>query len=86
MDKFANLDRIDFAILSLLQNNARLTNKEMAAAIDLSLTMGGLTGRIMNVAGIDMGNRKRISSPGYQSVVMGNNLTSTHHEPGDTKR
>jgi DNA-binding Lrp family transcriptional regulator len=36
MSQFADLDRIDFAILSLLQNNARLTNKEVAAAIDLS--------------------------------------------------
>ncbi len=32
----AILDRIDFEILSLLQKNARLTNKELAAAIGLA--------------------------------------------------
>jgi DNA-binding Lrp family transcriptional regulator len=36
MTEYADLDRTDFAILSLLQNDARLTNKEIAAAIDLA--------------------------------------------------
>jgi DNA-binding Lrp family transcriptional regulator len=36
MAEYADLDRTDFAILSLLQNDARLTNKEIAAAIDLA--------------------------------------------------
>lgn len=31
-----NLDRIDFAILDHLQNNARLSNKELAAAVGLA--------------------------------------------------
>ena len=31
-----NLDRIDFEILDALQNNARLSNKELAARVDLS--------------------------------------------------
>jgi DNA-binding Lrp family transcriptional regulator len=36
MADYADLDRTDFAILGLLQNDARLTNKEIAAAIDLA--------------------------------------------------
>jgi DNA-binding Lrp family transcriptional regulator len=36
MAEYAGLDRIDFAILSLLQNDARLSNKEIAAAIELA--------------------------------------------------
>jgi DNA-binding Lrp family transcriptional regulator len=32
----ADLDRIDFAILSLLQNNARLSVKEIAAKVELA--------------------------------------------------
>jgi DNA-binding Lrp family transcriptional regulator len=31
-----DLDRIDYRILALLQNNARLSNKELAAAVDLA--------------------------------------------------
>ena len=31
-----DLDRIDFEILNALQNNARLSNKELAAMVDLS--------------------------------------------------
>ena len=31
-----NLDRIDIRILSLLQNNARMTNKELAAEVELA--------------------------------------------------
>ncbi len=31
-----SLDRIDFAILALLQNNARLSNKELAARVGLA--------------------------------------------------
>jgi DNA-binding Lrp family transcriptional regulator len=31
-----DLDRIDFAILSLLQKDARMSNKEVAAAVNLS--------------------------------------------------
>ena len=36
MNQYADLDRTDFAILRLLQKDARLTNKEVAAAIDLA--------------------------------------------------
>src|ERR1700691_1538834 len=36
MSAYADLDRTDFAILALLQKDARLTNKEIAFALDLA--------------------------------------------------
>jgi DNA-binding Lrp family transcriptional regulator len=36
MPHFAELDRIDFAILDALRNNARLSNKELAASVGLA--------------------------------------------------
>ena len=36
MSGYTDFDRTDFAILGLLQNDARLTNKEIAATIDLA--------------------------------------------------
>ena len=36
MPEFAALDRIDFGILKALQNNARLSNKELAAQVGLA--------------------------------------------------
>ena len=38
MDLTENLDRSDLLILNALQNNARITNKELAAQVHLSPT------------------------------------------------
>lgn len=35
-----DLDRIDFEILEEIQNNARLSNKELAAAVHLAPSTG----------------------------------------------
>jgi hypothetical protein len=37
LDTTADIDRIDLEILRLLQNNARISNKEIAAATRLAL-------------------------------------------------
>ena len=39
MEKTTNLDSTDIAILRELQNNSRLTIKELASKVNLSLSM-----------------------------------------------
>lgn len=68
-----SLDRIDFLILHLLQNDARLSNKELAAAVDLAPSSCLARVQRLREAGVLLGFHARVATEalgiGVQAVV-----------------
>ena len=56
------IDRIDFAILAALQNNARLSNKELAAQIGLAPSSCLERVRALTRSGVLQGSHAQVSS------------------------
>lgn len=68
-----SLDRTDYRILELLQNNARLTNKELAAAVELAPSSCLARVQRLREAGVLLGFHARVAPAalgiGVQAVV-----------------
>jgi DNA-binding Lrp family transcriptional regulator len=56
------MDRIDFAILAALQNNARLSNKELAAHVGLAPSSCLERVRVLTRRGVIQGSHAEVSS------------------------
>lgn len=73
MDDYSSLDAIDFDILAALQENARITNKELAARVGLSPSACLRRVQALEVCGAIMGAHTRVAPEamgiGLQAMV-----------------
>lgn len=70
----STLDRIDLTLVELLQKNARLTNKELAARVDLSPSSCLERVRRLNASGVFRGHHADVNPDalglGLQAMIM----------------
>jgi len=87
MSEKIRLDRTDIAILSVLQHDARITNRELAERVHLSASSCSQRVRKLEAAGVLRSYNARIALERVcRSVTVIAEVTLNNHERGDFQR